>query len=77
MWAAVQAMASRVETPAQGFSPGQARPLAAATPMRSPVKEPGPAATAIRSISSNAAPQLSSICSSMGIRVRLWFRPLF
>ena len=40
---------SRVEQAAQGLFPGQASPLAAATPMRRPVKEPGPAATAMSS----------------------------
>ena len=68
-------MASSVETPAQGLSPGQARPLAADTPMRRPVKDPGPAATAITSTSDSGTPAMSSIPSSMGIRVRLWVRP--
>ena len=40
-WARHQAMDSRVEQAAQGLFPGQASPLAAATPMRRPVKEPG------------------------------------
>lgn len=39
-------MASSVETPMQGSSLAQASPLAALMPMRSPVKEPGPTATA-------------------------------
>ena len=70
-------MASSVDTPRQGFSSGQARPLAVAMPMRSPVKEPGPLATAIRSISDRLTPQLFSIPSHRGIRVRLWVSPLF
>ena len=38
-----------MELLAQGFSAAQAKPLAVATLMRSPVKEQGPAATAMRS----------------------------
>ena len=71
MWAAVQAMASRVDTPAQGLPSDHASPLAAATPMRSPVKEPGPAATATTSTSAGAAPQFFSRSPHMGMRVRL------
>ena len=47
--AIVLAIASNVETPQQGSSFAQAKPLAAATPMRTPVKLPGPAATATAS----------------------------
>ena len=38
-------------TPMAGFSSAQQRPLTAATPMRTPVKEPGPRATATASSS--------------------------
>lgn len=76
-WARHQAMDSRVEQAAQGLFPGQASPLAAATPMRRPVKEPGPAATAMSSTASKAVPQLSSRDTAMGMRVREWVRPLF
>ena len=72
-----QAMDSRVEQGAQSLSSAQARPLAVATPMRSPVKEPGPAATAITSTCSSPVPQLFSRSRAMGSRVRLWVRPLF
>ena len=76
MWAHCQAMDSRVEQGAQGFSPAQANPLAVAAPIRRPVKEPGPAATAITSTSSTASPQFFSRSFTMGSRVRLWVRPL-
>ena len=72
-----QAMDSRVEQPAQGRWAAQASPLAVATPMRSPVKEPGPTATAITSTCSSPVPQLFSRSRTMGSRVRLWVRPLF
>ena len=75
-WASGHAMASSVETPAQGLFPGQASPLAAATPIRSPVKDPGPAATATTSISSSVSPQFSRRSRHMGISVRLCVRPL-
>ena len=71
-----QAMASRVEHPAQGSWAAQARPLAVATPMRSPVKDPGPAATAMRSKSATVRPQWASSSSVMGRRVWLWVKPV-
>ena len=77
VWASCQAMDSRVEQAAQGLSPGQASPLAVEMPMRSPVKEPGPAATAMRSTWDRGTEQVASICSTMGIRVREWVSPLF
>ena len=52
-----QAMDSKVEQPAQGRWAAQASPLAVATPMRSPVKDPGPAATAMRSRSAGVREQ--------------------
>ena len=54
--ATFQAMEAKVEQPAQGNSAAQARPLAVETPMRSPVKDPGPAATAMRSSSDTRQP---------------------
>ena len=70
-------MDSKVEQGAQGLSPGQASPLAAATPIRIPVKDPGPVATAMTSISSSFSPVFSSRAVTMGIRVAEWVRPLF
>ena len=70
-------MDSRVEQGAQGLSPGQASPLAAATPMRTPVNDPGPAATATTSISSSVRPVFFSRPDTMGIRVAEWVSPLF
>ena len=62
-----QAMDSKVEQPAQGLvCAAQASPLAVATPMRSPVKDPGPAATAITSRSAGVRPQPCSRCSHHG-----------
>ncbi len=68
-------MASRVDTGIQGFSSPQASPFTADTPIRSPVKDPGPAATAKASISAAARPQFRSMSSTMGSRVRLWVSP--
>ena len=76
IWATPQAMDSRVEQAAQGLLPGQASPLAAATPIRTPVKEPGPAATATTSTCSREAPHCSSRAAAMGSRVTEWVRPL-
>ena len=70
-------MEARVEQPAQGFSAAQAKPLAVATPMRSPVKEPGPAATAMRSTWAGVRPQAFSRSRAMGSRVWLWVRPVW
>ena len=67
-------MDSRVEQGAQSLSPGQASPLAVATPMRSPVKEPGPAATAMTSTCSRVSWLLASMSRTMGSRVMT--RPL-
>ncbi len=69
-------MDSRVEQAAQSLSSPQASPLAVATPMRSPVKEPGPAATAITSTSDRLTSQFFNRSWAMGSRVRLWVRPL-
>ena len=69
-------MASSVETPTVGRERAKASPLAAATPMRIPVNEPGPAATAMAPRSEVVRSALRSMASTMGIRVRLWVRPV-
>mgnify|MGYP002544351266 CR=1 FL=1 len=53
------------------------KPFAAATPMRTPVKEPGPAATATALTSATVFPHWRSRFSAMTIRVWLWVRPVF
>ena len=70
-------MASRVLTPTQGISRPQAKPLAAATPMRTPVKEPGPAATATAPMSFAVRLSCFNRSWAMTIRVWLWVRPVF
>ena len=74
--ATFRAMAARVETPTAGLSTEKARPLAAETPMRMPVKEPGPTATAMASMSDSFKSVFFRMCSTMGINVRLWVRPV-
>ena len=69
-------MDSRVEQGAQGLSPAQASPLAVAAPMRRPVKEPGPAATAMISTPVRVSPQFFKRSFTIGSRVRLWVSPL-
>ena len=70
-----QAMAARVETPVAGFSAPQHRPFTAATPMRMPVKEPGPRATATASTSESFVSVFFSMSSTMGSSVRLCVSP--
>ena len=70
-------MAPRVLTAQQGSSFPQAKPFAAATPMRTPVKEPGPAATATTSTSPGVRARVFSISWAMTIRVWLWVSPVF
>ena len=65
-------MASRLDTPAQGLSSDQAKPLTAAVPMRTPVKEPGPTTAAKTSMSRGVRPFSASSASQAGRRVRLW-----
>ena len=74
--ATFRAMAARVDTPTAGLSAAKASPLAADTPMRMPVKEPGPAATAMASQSWTVRPVFLKMPSTMGMRVRLWVRPV-
>ena len=69
-----RAIAARVETPIQGLSCAKASPLTAATPIRTPVNEPGPLAIASASISSSVSAASSSIWPIMGISVWLWVR---
>ena len=71
------AMASSVDTPQQGLSAAQASPFRADTPIRRPVKLPGPAATASRSMSDSDCSLSRSMASTSGIRVRLWVSPVF
>ena len=71
-----RARAARVDTAAQGLSAAQASPLAAETPMRTPVKDPGPAETATASRSAALMPVFFSRSSTRGIRVRLWVSPV-
>ena len=71
------AMASSVDTPQQGLSAAQASPFRADTPIRRPVKLPGPAATASRSMSASDCSLSRSMASTSGIRVRLWVSPVF
>ena len=70
------AMASSVETPVHGFSSAHERPLTVAMPIRMPVKDPGPCAHAIRSISFSETPVFFSMSSAIGSRVLLCVSPL-
>ena len=74
--AAFRAIAARVDTPTAGMEAAKASPLAAETPMRMPVKDPGPTATATAPMSAMARSAFFRMCSTMGIRVRLWVRPV-
>ena len=69
-------MASSVDTPMAGFCAPQASPLAVDTPMRTPVNEPGPRATAMASTSASLVSVFFSICSTIGSSVQLCVRPL-
>ena len=75
-------MASSVDTPMAGFCAPQASPLAVDTPMRTPVNEPGPRATAMASTSASLVSVFFSICSALGREgrnrgsVQLCVRPL-
>ena len=68
-------MASSVDTPMAGFCAPQASPLAVDTPMRTPVNEPGPRATAMASTSASLVSVFFSICSAIGSSVQLCVRP--
>ena len=69
-------MASSVDTPMAGFCAPQASPLAVDTPMRTPVNEPGPRATAMASTSASLVSVFFSSCSAIGSSVQLCVRPL-
>ena len=71
-----QAIAASVETPMQGLSAAQARPFTVAIPMRIPVKDPGPCATAKQSICFISVSAFLSRSSAIGSSVRLWVSPL-
>ena len=71
-----QASASSVDTPTQGFCVAQARPLTVDTPMRMPVKDPGPCATAKASTLQSRNSQFRSRSSAIGSSVRLCVRAL-
>ena len=66
-----QAMASNVETPAQGLLAAKARPLTVDMPIRIPVKEPGPQATAKASTSEMETPASERSVFAIGSRVVL------
>ena len=66
------AMASRASTATQGLPAPWASPLAVLTPMRTPVKEPGPVTTAMRSMSCTVSPVAAKAASTMGIRLVEW-----
>ena len=74
---ACHAMASSVETPQHGISRPHAKPLAAATPMRTPVKLPGPAVQATASMSFAVSSVISSRRCADSSSVRLCVRPQF
>jgi hypothetical protein len=59
-------MAARVGTAASRAPSAHARALAVATPMRTPVKLPGPSVTATTSTSVNRRPAVSSTWSTTG-----------
>ena len=73
--------AAEVEAVAVAAGPGSFTGVrigvAAATPMRTPVKEPGPSATATAETSSAVLPHCFSISSAMTINVWLWVKPVF
>ena len=65
--AAAYATASRVVTPSTGMPQARAMPRAAASPVLSPVKDPGPTVTATRSRRSKVAPASRSTEMTIGI----------
>ena len=70
-------MASSVDTPQQDLLSGKASPLMQATPIRTPVKEPGPAETANKFISFTDSPAQSNAAFAMGSSVWLWVCRVF
>ena len=71
----MQAIASKVETLIQGIFFSNAKPLTVATPILTPVKEPGPAVTAIASSSSTVCSPITLLI--IGKSVSLCVRPAF
>ena len=70
-------MQEKIEALVRAVQPlDQKAMLAAETPMRMPVKEPGPTATAMASMSDSFKSVFFRMCSTMGIKVRLWVRPV-
>ena len=72
-----KAITSSVERGIQGLSCGKAKPFIAATPIRTPVKEPGPLVTAKASISSSARFAFFKRPCTSGSSVWLCVRPVF
>ena len=70
--AAPRARVSSAFTPMQGLPLPWASAFTVATPMRTPVKLPGPVTAARASSSFSATPALSRLRSTMGIRLALW-----
>ena len=67
--AALDTIAAVVGMEISGFSSARPSPLAVAEPMRRPVNEPGPPATAIASIVERSSSVMFEISSSIGSRV--------
>ena len=74
-WAA-QASASSASTTAALAPVASHSPFTAHTPMRTPVKEPGPVTAANTSISFGRSPSLLNNSSSIGMSVWEWVSPL-
>ena len=66
------ASASSASTATQGLPAPWAIPFTALSPMRTPVKEPGPTTAAYSSISEISVEHLFSASSTMGIRLTEW-----
>ena len=66
------AMASNAFTATQGFPAPCAKAFTVLTPMRTPVKDPGPTTTAMRSTSPRVMPEADKAASTMGIRLAEW-----
>ena len=66
------ATASSVGMPSNVKPCARAKPLAAASPTRSPVNEPGPSATATARKPLGCTPACASICAIAGISSSVW-----
>ena len=69
------ASASSALTAQQGLPTAWAKPLTMHTPMRTPVKEPGPVTAAKASMSSQRRPVARRAASTAGRMVCEWVRP--